>query len=189
MLISVGFLCCPLLSPVSSSIMDTSASDSPHRDMATTLVLPHSQPHLQNGSGVNRRYRPAPAKTFQCRGYGDCRMVFSRSEHLARHIRSVFLALSSPSVFPPSLTHSSFSRQEAHWRTSFHLPLWKAVLSSRQSAPTCPDCPCRQAGCQRAYDARALLLACHHGRSEQSHPASRQAWCSAPSSSYRLSVI
>ncbi|KAI0277760.1 hypothetical protein BGY98DRAFT_1063456, partial [Russula aff. rugulosa BPL654] len=68
--------------------MDTSASDSPHRDMATTLVLPHSQPHLQNGSGVNRRYRPAPAKTFQCRGYGDCRMVFSRSEHLARHIRS-----------------------------------------------------------------------------------------------------
>ncbi|KAJ8588950.1 hypothetical protein M405DRAFT_739352 [Rhizopogon salebrosus TDB-379] len=38
-------------------------------------------------SGVNKRYRPAPAKTFQCRGYGECRMVFSRSEHLARHIR------------------------------------------------------------------------------------------------------
>ncbi|KAI0810769.1 hypothetical protein BC629DRAFT_1281244, partial [Irpex lacteus] len=34
-----------------------------------------------------KRYRPAPAKTFQCRGYGECRMVFSRSEHLARHIR------------------------------------------------------------------------------------------------------
>ncbi|KAI0255193.1 hypothetical protein BJV78DRAFT_1178202, partial [Lactifluus subvellereus] len=70
--------------------MDTSASDSPHRDMATTLVLPpnnlHSQPQQQNG-GASRRYRPAPAKTFQCRGYGDCRMVFSRSEHLARHIR------------------------------------------------------------------------------------------------------
>ncbi|KAJ7744804.1 hypothetical protein DFH07DRAFT_749269, partial [Mycena maculata] len=39
------------------------------------------------GSGVGKRYRPAPAKTFQCRGYGECRMVFSRSEHLARHIR------------------------------------------------------------------------------------------------------
>ncbi|KDR71388.1 hypothetical protein GALMADRAFT_214025 [Galerina marginata CBS 339.88] len=38
-------------------------------------------------TGVNKRYRPAPAKTFQCRGYGECRMVFSRSEHLARHIR------------------------------------------------------------------------------------------------------
>lgn len=44
-----------------------------------------------NGNaGVNKRYRPAPAKTFQCRGYGECRMVFSRSEHLARHIRCVF---------------------------------------------------------------------------------------------------
>ena len=40
--------------------------------------------------GATKRYRPAPAKTFQCRGYGECRMVFSRSEHLARHIRYVF---------------------------------------------------------------------------------------------------
>ncbi|KAK7454450.1 Up in starvation [Stygiomarasmius scandens] len=38
-------------------------------------------------TGSGKRYRPAPAKTFQCRGYGECRMVFSRSEHLARHIR------------------------------------------------------------------------------------------------------
>ncbi|KAG6817070.1 hypothetical protein H0H87_000249 [Tephrocybe sp. NHM501043] len=36
---------------------------------------------------ATKRYRPAPAKTFQCKGYGECRMVFSRSEHLARHIR------------------------------------------------------------------------------------------------------
>ena len=27
------------------------------------------------------------AKMFQCSGFGDCKMVFSRSEHLARHIR------------------------------------------------------------------------------------------------------
>ncbi|ETW85008.1 hypothetical protein HETIRDRAFT_432044, partial [Heterobasidion irregulare TC 32-1] len=52
----------------------------------------HSQQQQQQQQqqplqGVNKRYRPAPAKTFQCRGYGDCRMVFSRSEHLARHIR------------------------------------------------------------------------------------------------------
>ncbi|KAH7906551.1 hypothetical protein BJ138DRAFT_982318, partial [Hygrophoropsis aurantiaca] len=44
-------------------------------------------PASAGGIGVNKRYRPAPAKTFQCRGYGECRMVFSRSEHLARHIR------------------------------------------------------------------------------------------------------
>ncbi|KAF9897027.1 hypothetical protein BX616_006319, partial [Lobosporangium transversale] len=26
-------------------------------------------------------------KVFQCTGFGDCRMVFTRSEHLARHAR------------------------------------------------------------------------------------------------------
>lgn len=41
-------------------------------------------------NAVSKRYRPIPAKTFQCRGYGECRMVFSRSEHLARHIRYDF---------------------------------------------------------------------------------------------------
>ncbi|KAG2134492.1 hypothetical protein DEU56DRAFT_738532 [Suillus clintonianus] len=55
-----------------------------------TLVA-HNNPSILSASagiqGVNKRYRPAPAKTFQCRGYGECRMVFSRSEHLARHIR------------------------------------------------------------------------------------------------------
>ncbi|KAF7331295.1 hypothetical protein MKEN_00006600 [Mycena kentingensis (nom. inval.)] len=39
------------------------------------------------GPSAAKRYRSAPAKTFQCSGYGDCAMVFSRSEHLARHIR------------------------------------------------------------------------------------------------------
>jgi hypothetical protein len=41
-----------------------------------------------------KRYRSTPAKTFQCTGFGDCRMVFSRSEHLARHIRSAIFPLS-----------------------------------------------------------------------------------------------
>ena len=57
------------------------------------------------GAGVNKRYRPAPAKTFQCRGYGDCRMVFSRSEHLARHIR-YHSPLSSPRTRPNQLSFS-----------------------------------------------------------------------------------
>ena len=48
---------------------------------------PQATPVVHSNSTVNKRYRPAPAKTFQCRGYGECRMVFSRSEHLARHIR------------------------------------------------------------------------------------------------------
>ncbi|KAG6331020.1 hypothetical protein ID866_8070 [Astraeus odoratus] len=72
---------------------DTSPAEPPPHtttDMAT-LVAPNNPTILAPGpgptAGVNKRYRPAPAKTFQCRGYGDCRMVFSRSEHLARHIR------------------------------------------------------------------------------------------------------
>ncbi|TFY73675.1 hypothetical protein EWM64_g10337, partial [Hericium alpestre] len=67
--------------------------DPPPNDQMATLLLPNNNPsqpippnNTQSG-GINKRYRPAPAKTFQCRGYGDCRMVFSRSEHLARHIR------------------------------------------------------------------------------------------------------
>ncbi len=30
-------------------------------------------------------------KMFRCRGYGDCDKVFTRSEHLARHVRCVLL--------------------------------------------------------------------------------------------------
>lgn len=30
-------------------------------------------------------------KMFVCKGYGNCKMAFSRSEHLARHVRYVFV--------------------------------------------------------------------------------------------------
>ncbi|KAF7328454.1 Biofilm and cell wall regulator 1 [Mycena sanguinolenta] len=52
-----------------------------------TSALSGSTGGGKDNGGVGKRYRPAAAKTFQCRGYGECRMVFSRSEHLARHIR------------------------------------------------------------------------------------------------------
>lgn len=69
--------------PSQSPVDPASPSSS---DMA---LVAHNNPAslLAGGAGINKRYRPAPAKTFQCRGYGECRMVFSRSEHLARHIR------------------------------------------------------------------------------------------------------
>lgn len=69
-------------------LLDSVSPSSPPADMA--LVAPNNPPVLPAPTapvGVAKRYRPAPAKTFQCRGYGECRMVFSRSEHLARHIR------------------------------------------------------------------------------------------------------
>jgi len=82
-----------------SSSMDldkSSPENSPpdHRRRSTKSSSPTMATMVVNGSSSNmpgpvKRYRPAPAKTFQCRGYGECRMVFSRSEHLARHIRFV----------------------------------------------------------------------------------------------------
>lgn len=61
--------------------------DSNNNTMSVVVASGHVPNMPGPVGGVNKRYRPAPAKTFQCRGYGDCRMVFSRSEHLARHIR------------------------------------------------------------------------------------------------------
>lgn len=34
-----------------------------------------------------KRTRSSRPKVFQCTGFGDCKMVFTRSEHLARHSR------------------------------------------------------------------------------------------------------
>ncbi|ODV90903.1 hypothetical protein CANCADRAFT_24611, partial [Tortispora caseinolytica NRRL Y-17796] len=33
------------------------------------------------------RKRGRSPKVFRCSGYGDCNMSFTRSEHLARHVR------------------------------------------------------------------------------------------------------
>ncbi|KAL0571628.1 Up in starvation [Marasmius crinis-equi] len=67
-----------LASP-SSAQLGSPSTPTTQDGMAAVVALPTG--------AVNKRYRPTPAKTFQCRGYGECRMVFSRSEHLARHIR------------------------------------------------------------------------------------------------------
>ena len=69
----------------------------PNNTMSVAVASGHVPNMPGPVGGVNKRYRPAPAKTFQCRGYGDCRMVFSRSEHLARHIR--FISFHSSSIF------------------------------------------------------------------------------------------
>lgn len=42
--------------------------------------------HIPNSDGYFQKVRRG-GKLFQCQGFGDCRMCFSRSEHLARHIR------------------------------------------------------------------------------------------------------
>lgn len=74
----------------------------------------------QSLAGVGRRHRTVPAKTFKCTGFGDCAMVFSRSEHLARHVRWVLCSIFASFAFP---TSSSFL-------PSFHI---RPVLLPRAS--------------------------------------------------------
>lgn len=40
-------------------------------------------------TGNNNSGTGSNATVFQCSGFGDCHMVFTRSEHLARHVRYV----------------------------------------------------------------------------------------------------
>ncbi|KIK70114.1 hypothetical protein GYMLUDRAFT_67369 [Collybiopsis luxurians FD-317 M1] len=73
-----------------SNLDDGSLDPSSDSKMAATSAPSASGPNnssTANAASTTKRARPTPSKTFQCRGFGDCRMVFSRSEHLARHIR------------------------------------------------------------------------------------------------------
>ena len=79
------------LQPDPFKMADETSNISPRSSPSDDDMALVANPQALLQSGINKRYRPAPAKTFQCRGYGECRMVFSRSEHLARHIRSAHL--------------------------------------------------------------------------------------------------
>ena len=41
----------------------------------------------KDSGSANKKPKTKSTKVFQCTGYGDCTMQFTRSEHLARHIR------------------------------------------------------------------------------------------------------
>jgi hypothetical protein len=51
---------------------------------------PGSSSNKDSGS-VSKKTKTKSNKVFQCTGYGDCTMQFTRSEHLARHIRYLIL--------------------------------------------------------------------------------------------------
>ena len=98
-------------SPSNSRQQQPSNSSSQSQMATATAVANHAQPPsnpTSRDAGVAKRYRSAPAKTFQCRGYGDCHMVFSRSEHLARHIRYVLSLFFCPSSVAPPPPFRSF---------------------------------------------------------------------------------
>ncbi|KAL5636215.1 hypothetical protein ACGC1H_004883 [Rhizoctonia solani] len=71
--------------PTPPSGLAKAASTSPAT--ATTALVDDGVPRAKKAGVGPVRTRAAPSKTFVCRGFGDCSMVFSRSEHLARHVR------------------------------------------------------------------------------------------------------
>ncbi|GJJ06702.1 hypothetical protein Clacol_000897 [Clathrus columnatus] len=75
--------------PVSSAGAGTGTgtATSPNNNSVNTTTNTANSASAPSAPSTTKRYRATPAKTFACRGYGECRMVFSRSEHLARHVR------------------------------------------------------------------------------------------------------
>src|ERR1700737_739660 len=57
----------------------------------TRSSLPTSRPgsSSKDQGSAPKKPKTKSTKVFQCTGYGDCTMQFTRSEHLARHIRYV----------------------------------------------------------------------------------------------------
>jgi hypothetical protein len=81
-------------------------------------------------SDPGRRSKKKKGQRFFCTDFPPCNLSFTRSEHLARHIRYVHYN------FPASSTDLL---QKAHWRAALPMPLLAALLPTGQPAAACPD--------------------------------------------------
>ncbi|KIM76469.1 hypothetical protein PILCRDRAFT_797354 [Piloderma croceum F 1598] len=92
----------PALDSPTHSKSHPSPVDPASPDSADMALVAHNNPAslLTGPAGINKRYRPAPAKTFQCRGYGEkhtgerpftchCGKQFSRLDNLRQHAQTV----------------------------------------------------------------------------------------------------
>ncbi|TNY20748.1 hypothetical protein DMC30DRAFT_351809, partial [Rhodotorula diobovata] len=72
------------VSPLDGSAHAPQASTS-----TSTAPSPDLKPALDDdGNALSQsQLKKQPAKLFRCTGFGDCQMTFTRSEHLARHVR------------------------------------------------------------------------------------------------------
>ncbi|KAF9404395.1 hypothetical protein BGZ94_004204 [Podila epigama] len=68
----------------------TGNSHDNYNNSSSATSSKQASPAPSNRSDSNSEYpamKGSKGKLFQCTGFGDCRMVFTRSEHLARHAR------------------------------------------------------------------------------------------------------
>ncbi|KAK5823463.1 hypothetical protein F5H01DRAFT_136720 [Linnemannia elongata] len=75
--------------PMDHPYQDNGSSNE-HYSSSSSSSSKQTSPAPSNRSDSNRdspALKGSKGKLFQCSGFGDCRMVFTRSEHLARHAR------------------------------------------------------------------------------------------------------
>ncbi|GAA5998842.1 hypothetical protein JCM5350_003336 [Sporobolomyces pararoseus] len=68
----------------SSSLLSNVAD---HQSNPPSTSAPPSHPELEPLVIDPKNPRKQQSKMFRCTGFGDCQMTFTRSEHLARHVR------------------------------------------------------------------------------------------------------
>ncbi|KAI9285622.1 hypothetical protein BC943DRAFT_323750 [Umbelopsis sp. AD052] len=82
--------------------------------------VPYTEPKT-NKKGRRRSSTRTGPKLFKCTGYGDCNMVFTRSEHLARHERKHTGEKPFTCVVPGcDRTFSRFDNMMQHTQTHSH---------------------------------------------------------------------
>ncbi|KAH9925353.1 uncharacterized protein BXZ73DRAFT_79022 [Epithele typhae] len=121
--------------PPSPPPLDASPAHSPDPMAAVVASHPFDSPHdprvaaAQASGVVKPRYRPAPAKTFQCRGYGECRMKAHRRASLHLPLLQAVLPPRQP---PPARPDRPRDKQEQNERmmqelTSLHANMTAAA--------------------------------------------------------------
>lgn len=102
--------------------MDMDDSDGEHGEEVG------SDDDSENADGTKSKKKKS--QRFYCTDYPPCNLSFTRSEHLARHIRYV-LQPYFPLENKKQEVLTRRSPQKTHWRTPLPMPLLQTILSTR----------------------------------------------------------
>ena len=93
----------------------------------------------ESGGESGRPSKKKKGQRFFCTDFPPCTLSFTRSEHLARHIRYDPMT----PVFDP-LSLKSHLLQETYGGATLSVPLCPPLLTLGQSTATCADCACQR---------------------------------------------